>query len=257
MTTTSAFAKYRQVAWPYRFAGTMHVNRICGGIPTDPKVAEGWLRTKLGTTDDVLIQQQVAEVMLERGVTPGEDDESVIAEVNRSRHLNGFKRERCEACPPLGQGTCPEGPHELYIEGRQLKAAIKESAMIAAQAGKLPGGNVWGKLTSKKGLKSFVAEHIGVVEDKLHLGVTEPTGVNQRFVHTRNGTGIQYEEYVDDAQISFTVLSDYDFTNEQWAMIWLTGEQQGIGATRSQGYGRYTVTSWERATEDQYRSAPS
>lgn len=35
---------------------------------------------------------------------------------------------------------------------------------------------------------------------------------------------------------------------EQWAMIWLTGEQQGIGATRSQGYGRYTVTRWEQAS---------
>ena len=29
-------------------------------------------------------------------------------------------------------------------------------------------------------------------------------------------------------------------------MIWLTGEQQGIGASRSQGFGRYEVTGWER-----------
>lgn len=62
------------------------------------------------------------------------------------------------------------------------------------------------------------------------------------------GTGIQYEEYVTDAVIGFTVLTDHKFTDEQWAMIWLTGEQQGLGATRSQGYGRYTVTEWTSIT---------
>jgi hypothetical protein len=29
-------------------------------------------------------------------------------------------------------------------------------------------------------------------------------------------------------------------------MIWLTAEQLGIGATRSQGYGRFVLTRWER-----------
>ena len=41
-------------------------------------------------------------------------------------------------------------------------------------------------------------------------------------------------------------MSDRDFAAEEWALLWLTGEQQGIGATRSQGYGRYEVTRWER-----------
>lgn len=78
------------------------------------------------------------------------------------------------------------------------------------------------------------------------LGVTEPTGVSQRFVHTFRGSGIQYEEYVTDAEIRFTVTTDYDFTEEQWAMLWLTGQQQGIGATRSMGFGRYEVIKWDR-----------
>ena len=30
----------------------------------------------------------------------------------------------------------------------------------------------------------------------------------------------------------------------------LTGEQQGIGASRSQGFGRYEVTRWDRITEN-------
>lgn len=224
MTVTSAFAKYIPKAYPYRFAGTMHIVRIAGGIPTDPKVAEGWLKTKLGANSDDLIRAQVAEVMAERGVTA----EEATTLVDANRHLNGFKRDE----------------NGLYIEGRQLKAAIKEAASVAGAAGKLPLKK-WG-LTGKW-LNAYIAEHVCVVEDRLPLGLSEPTGIAQRFVHTHHGTGIQYEEYCDDVKLSFTITTDHDFTEEQWAMIWLTGGQQGIGATRSQGYGRYTVTSWEKA----------
>jgi len=36
--------------------------------------------------------------------------------------------------------------------------------------------------------------------------------------------------------------------DEEWAMIWLTGQQQGIGTSRSQGAGRYTITEWEQVS---------
>ena len=222
----SAFAKFFPKAYPYEYAGTLHVYRIAGGIPTDPKVAEGWLRTKLGEQSDDIIRQQVAEVMVERGVGA----EEAVEIVNSNKHLNGFKRD----------------DNGLYIEGRQLKSAIKEAVSCAVAVGKLPSRG-WGM--TNKGSKAFVAEHICVVEDKLPLGVAEPTGIAQRFVHTHNGTGIQYEEYVDNAEITFTITTDHKFPEEQWAMLWLTGEQQGIGATRSQGYGRYTVTRWETTRE--------
>lgn len=215
---TSVFAKYAPKAYPHTFNGTLHVGCIAGGIPTDPKVAEGWLRTKLAAADD-LIRQAVAETMAERGVTA----EEAAAIVDQSRHLNGFKRDE----------------HGLYIEGRQLKAAIKEAANVRWPKDR------WGP--SRKGTLSFFAEHVFVQEDRLPLGVAEPTGVNQRFVHTWRGSGIQYEEYVTDAKVDFTVATDCDFTAEQWALLWLTGEQQGIGATRSQGFGRYEVVRWERA----------
>jgi len=221
--TDSVFAKFNAKSWPYRFTGTLLVGTIAGGTPTDQRVAEGWLKTKLGAKDD-LLREMVAEVMAERGVTA--DEAATI--VDAQKHLNGFKRDE-------------DG---LYIEGRQLKAALKEAASVAVAAGKLDMRG-WGK--TNKGLLSFLAEHVHVIEDKLHLGVTEASGITQRFVHTFRGTGIQYEEYVTDAKISFTVETDYKFTDEQWAHIWLTGERQGIGASRSQGFGKYTVTSWDKA----------
>lgn len=221
----SVFAKYREEMYPFRFAGSLHVGVIAGGTPTDPKVAEGWLKTKLGVDKDSLIQEMVAQVMVDRSVTADE----AVKLVDSQKHLNGFKRDE----------------RGLYIEGRQLKAALKEAASVAVAAGKL---NVrgWGK--TNKGLLSYLAEHVFVVEDRLHLGVAEASGISQRFVHTFRGSGIQYEEYVEDAKVDFTVISDHDFTPKEWAAIWTCGEQQGIGASRSQGYGRYEVVRWDPIT---------
>lgn len=220
--TQSVFEKFRDKAWPWEFHGQLQVDRIAGGIPTDPRVAEGWLRTKLGDKDDQ-IRELVATTMVERGVS-AEEAAKIVDEL---KHLNGFKRDE-----EMG----------LYIEGRQLKAAIKEAASVAMAAGKLASRG-WGK--TNKGLLSYAAEHICVMEDRLYLGVGEASGVSQRFVHTFRGSGIQYEEYCDDVTIDFTIMTDHDFSDEEWALIWLTGEQQGIGASRSQGFGRYAVTAWD------------
>lgn len=219
---TSVFAAFQDKAWPFQFAGSLHVFNIAGGTPTDNKVAENWLKTKLADKDD-LIREAVATTMAERGITADE----AAKEVDSLKHLNGFKRDE----------------HGLYIEGRQLKAALKEAASVAVASGKL-NGRGWGK--TNKGLLAFMAEHVFVVETRLHLGVAAPTGIDQRFVHTWRGTGIQYEEFCEDVKIDFTVKADHEFSEHEWAMIWLTGQEQGIGASRSQGFGRYEVTRWER-----------
>jgi len=220
----SVFAKHMPKLYPFRFNGQLVVGTIAGGTPTDPRVAEGWLKTKLGVDRDDLIREMVAEVMVERGVTADEATQVV----SENKHLNGFRRD--------------EGG--LYIEGRQLKAALKEAASIAVAAGKLTARG-WGK--TNKGLLSYLSEHVFVVEERLSLGVLEPSGIAQRFVHTFRGNGIQYEEYVTDAKIDFTVITDHDFKAEEWAAIWTCGEQNGLGASRSQGYGRYEVTKWDKA----------
>jgi hypothetical protein len=222
----SVFDHYIPQAWPYRFEGTIAVDTLCGGIPSDPNVAEGWIRGVMGDSSDVRLQQQVAEVMAQRALPETE----AIEEVNRRKHLNGFKRD--------------EVTGELYIDGRQLKSAIKEAAMICVATEKI-GGRGWGK--TNKGLKSFLAEHVEVVDHMLMTGRFQPSGVNQRFVQTFRGTGIQYEEYLREVELRFTVITDYDFDEKTWAMIWLTGGMvEGIGATRSQGFGRYALTDWRQ-----------
>lgn len=224
----SAFSdSLRLEAWPYQFKGSIFVEKMAGGTPADPKVAESWIKTKIGLDSEEQIQQAVAQTMMDLGITA---DEAAV-KVNENRHLNKFKRDE----------------KGLYYEGRCLKAAIKEAVSVAVDTGKLsPRG--YG-INTRKGALSFVAEHVFVVEDKLHLGVDEPQGVIQKFVHTFRGSGIQYEEYVEGVSFDFTVITDKDFSPREWAMIWLTAEQQGIGASRSQGWGRFKVTEWNTLNE--------
>lgn len=238
----SVFAEFKPVAYPYNFDIELTVPIIAGGTPSDPRVAEGWLKSKLGVDKEDLIREAAAEVMVERGISI----EEAVREVNINKHLNGFKRdpntELAQEVRKLAQEAgepdlIVNAIGELYIEGRQAKAAIKEAANVRWPKDR------WGP--SRKGTLSFFAEHVFVPESRIYLNTTEPNGINQRFVHTFRGSGIQYEEYVEQAKLRFTVTTDYDFSDREWALLWLTGEQQGIGASRSQGYGKYEVTRWE------------
>lgn len=222
LPSTSVFAAYDDEAYPNRYAGTIHVVRMAGGVPRNPNVAEGWIRTKFTDNED-LIRELVATTMVELGV----DADEAARIVAEQEHLNCFKRT-------------PDGV--LCYEGRCLKACLKEAGSIAVAAGKLPRRG-WG--ATNKGIKSFLAEHIFVVEDILPLGATEPAGIAQRFVTTHHGTGIQYEEFVDDVDFDFTVKTDQVLAERDWAMIWLTAQEQGVGAARSQGNGRFALTRWE------------
>lgn len=225
--TDSVFADLIPIQFPHQFHATIHLDTIAGGCPADSKVAEAWLKTKLADKDD-LIREQVAEIMLERELPL--DAATELVEANR--HLVGFRRD-------------PE--HGLYIEGRQIKAAIKEAGSIATNEGRLPN-RFGGKNADKnyrKGWKSWAPEHVFVLEDRVYLGMTEPSGIAQSFPRGRFGTGIQYTEYAEDVKLDFTVITDHDFTRDEWAAIWLTAERNGLGASRSQGYGTYTVVRWD------------
>lgn len=240
----SVFEKEAADAWKHRFQGELYLKQILGGVPSDPRVVEGWLRTKLGIDKEQQIQRAVLEIIEKRGITK----EEATAELAATQNLNGFYRSRCIDCAHL-EGICQKpDAHQLYIEGRQLKAAIKEAASVAVAAGRLDARG-WGR--TNKGLLSYIAEHVMVVEDILPLWredgspVTSPDKVNQHFVNTRFGSAIQYQEMVQGAVIKFTVISDHDFKEKEWAQIWVGGEQQGLGASRSQTYGRYSVTRWD------------
>jgi len=235
----AAFAAYQRKMFPHVFNVEMHIHSIAGGTPSDPKIALGWIRSKFQDNDEY-IRDLVLQTMAERGVS--EDD--AIEHAAILNRLNGFKRDE----------------HGLYVEGRHVKAMLKENASIAQQGKKLKAK--WGSGTNKKGeetggknAKSFLTEHVFVIEDRIHLGRLECDEIVQRFIHKWSGSAIQYEELVYDATVRFTVESDHEFTDDEWAAIWTGAERNGLGASRSQGCGRFTVTKWERQEPKKGRKA--
>lgn len=233
------FDKYLPEAWPIAYAGRLHAEIICGSLPAREETAISWITTKVrDTRSESEVQKMVAEMMAEHQISL---TEAVKRAASDMAGLNIFKRT------PAGV---------LYMEGRQLKAALKEAVSVAANEGKLTTKG-WGRPDNaayKKQIKGWFPEHVFVHETVLpmHRGgepVTEPSGTIQKFIHTHRGDSIGYEEYVEHAEIDFTVRTDHEFSDREWAMIWLTGGPQGIGASRSQGYGTYEITRWDRIGE--------
>lgn len=249
LSEKSVFAAYRPQIYSHNFRATLFVGKLIGGIPSKPTVVEGWIRKSLGEQSSDLIRTMVAETIQQRfGLDPALLDrpeilEKAIKEVAHKSNLNGFKRDPERLInPTTGKPWSDEdNDGELYVEGRQVKAALKESANI-----RWPWEKGKGRTFMGKGAKSFVSEHVFVLDDRCYLGTDRPNGIQERFVHANQGPGIAREEYVENAELTFDVTTDYDFTDNEWAELWLTAELQGVGATRSQGFGRFAVTQWER-----------
>lgn len=263
----SVFAEHTKKIYKHRYAVRLHVGKLVGGTPTSNNVAEGWIRTKMGLTSAEAVDAAVKDVMESRKLSA---DEAMDA-VARDRNLSGFKRRfdtpiarniqelastrGVDVLARDGQShvhkvftpeEAAERFGELLIEGRQIKAMIKEAAMIGVGAGNIePKG--WG--TTRKGMLNFLVEHLFVPEDEVLLGVTDPSYVNQSFVHTWRGSGIKLEEVIEGAVIDFEVWADYDFEDKApgfFATLFVVGEQNGLGASRSQGFGRFKVTKFAK-----------
>jgi hypothetical protein len=229
--TTSVFAsKSATLYTTYQCEITMR-GKLLGGIPKSPEIIEGWLRSRAGIDKDEEIRQAMLRTLVELGaeVTPEMTYEQ-LAEASKSlaaiKSTNGFKKN--------SQG--------LYLEDRQIKAALKEAVNI------LYAGERWGK--TKKGPRNFTAERVFVSPSEISLGKQEPDGIELMLVHAQTPRGpmssLSYHEFVERAVLSFDVQVVHDeIEAENWPEIWLLCQENGIGACRSQSYGRFNVTKWE------------
>ena len=209
-------------------------DKLVGGIPKDPKLIEGWLRTKAGIDRAQELREAMLRTLAELGANVDADrpfDELVRASsaLAATRQTTGFK----------------VGSQGLYIESRQVKAMLKESANVVF------AGERWG--ATRKSAKAFVAERVFVQPDKLWLGVQEPSGVEPMVAHLTGPKGphsaIGYHEYVERAVLYCEILTLRDcLTREQWRDIWLHAQESGLGAKRSQGFGRFDLEQWERVS---------
>ncbi len=235
--STSVFAETRAKNLSLYDCTIEFDNMLIGGTPKGVKMIEGWLRSKLGITDPMELRRRVMQTLVEQGaeieVPEGDvaDDlyEASIRVADQAAHekTTGFKKN--------GSG--------LYVEGRQVKAMLKEATNIA-----YAGKEKWGK---GKGPKNFLAERVFVVPDEILLGRDEPDGTHMQIGHITGPQGprstLGYHEYVERASCEFQVeVLDDAIKDNQWALIWVVAERNGLGALRSQGFGTFVVTRWER-----------
>ncbi len=233
---------YYEVALRFR-------ERLYGGVPKDPKIVEAWLAKNTGFNDGTT-KAMIVQTLRERGVTDVNED-MTPEEMNElvkdmaDKKVNGFKFDDIS----------------LYIEGRQIVAAIKESTNI------LWAGEKMGP--TRKGAKSFVAERVFIPASKVRLlkpdGKTwykEPDGIETNLVHTTGPAGrisaFTRSEYVDGAIVKFCIKAlRGQLEVKRFVDLFLHIGENGIGAARSQGKGKCDVIGWEEIEElpDDYTEA--
>lgn len=214
-----------------RYQATLVVHdKLIGGVPKDPDTIKKWIESRINEGADLALQEVINETVLEMGGEPpiGEMLDAVARKLEGG---NGFK----------------QFDGQLVYEGRCMKAAIKEAANVA-----YPGTDFPGKPAGiRKGLMRMLAERVFVEDNYIGLGVSVPSGTEQRIKHIITPQGprsaINVVDYVEQPKLSFTVaVLDDCIKPEVWLRLWQCAEQIGIGADRARSDGRFDLLGWDR-----------
>lgn len=200
-------------------------DELAGGVPKNPELIKSWLASMNKEWSDAQ-REAVAEATVEQMAAASEE----LA----TKGWNGFKSD-----PERG----------LYVEGRCLKAMIKEAASIIAPFvpnGAQPPRGRKKAAESPYGItrfKSKVADQVFVREDRVYVNKTEPDGTLERPIHVMTAQGertsIKRTDILRDVVVRFTVtrLANGDVPEIALAAVLAYAMQVGFGADRSQGFG--------------------
>ncbi len=195
-------------------------SKICGGMPKNPELIRGWVVATTGH-DDAKTVIQTAEAI-----------EALVSETTE-RSWNGF----------------PSDEHGLFIWARQVKALFKECAtMLRITTEKRGSKQIFQHGFEVKGTKS---------DERIYLGVTEPHGFDEGPIHVQTAQGprsaLKRVDYVGQVELTFQVwvLSTHaaetrHVGEKDLRAMLLFGQENGIGADRSQGRGKFDVLRFER-----------
>lgn len=143
-----------------------------------------------------------------------------------------------------GAATFLSDKKGLYYEGRCVRGHLKDCALQAQSfmyAGK----------ALVKNFRSKFANKVYVADQKIYLDKKEVEGTQQRFIQvmTRQGprSSIKYVDYVLAPTLRFAlkVLNDNVILEDHIRRVFDYGGTHGMGAERSQGWGRYELVSLE------------
>ena len=219
------------------------IGMISGGIPKHPDLIAGWINATNEKKSDEE-RAKLVEATIEELPT--------LAEEKAARSWVGFKSD--------DQG--------IYIEGRQLKSMLKESANIIKAVAPTRKSKKSPKGIGITAFKNKTADHVFVVEEKVHLKyagefvhynkegkLEKPHSSDERPIHvmTPRGerTSLKKTDVLREVELVFTIrrLNDSAVTEKALYALILYSSQVGIGADRSQGSGVFEVISVEKSVE--------
>ena len=202
--------------WDY-YTLTWLLDDIAGGLPTDPRLIDAWQAANWS---------HQAKLLPDDPRSPEEATQRTLAD------LAGIPEEK-------GWTTfARDGAGHLAIEGRQVKAALKEAANVMKPL--IPVG---GKTIA---LRSRLAERVFVVERLLPFEPhkTEPDDTIERAIHVMTAQGprdaLKRTDICKEVSVTCTlkVLRDKLFTEEVLHTLLAFATANGLGADRSQGFGQ-------------------
>lgn len=228
----SLWEQHQSSGWnPFKtYRVEIEVECLVGGKPATTEMVEAWVSaTCKKKSDDE--RQRIVEAHLEQ--LDETTDEVKDKQSNVFGRVNG----------------------QLVIEGRQLKAMLKEAANIIKDVAPGRLNRKTGK--EEKGIHNFrskMADQVFVTEETIPLDRTEPDEINERPIHVMTAQGprssIKRTERVLGARIAFTVKRRYgagEGVPEKALLAVLDYAQSiGLGAERSLGRGKFRVLSVEK-----------
>jgi hypothetical protein len=223
-------------------------DRLLAGIPNDPKLVEGWLFAK-GVKDEEDRRQFALRTLRELG--------HAIPETATYEEAFGLMESLAE----LQTSVFKRNERGIYLESRQVDAMLKETVSViysnrAFDLGrKYKSGEKRDQAVTKLFRSAFI-ERVTVDTQRIHLmrdgePLMKADGVETRVGHVMSPEGprsvMHRNEYVDQAEFEFDIAVLGDFLSQRdWAEIWTHSERHGLGAARSQDYGRFDVTAWDK-----------
>lgn len=225
---------------------------ICGGIPRNPAVLAAWVKAKTGFNDE-LTTKQIAKITPAMEIQLGR-----TAAVAKADRVDVDPTPEDESREPLSEvaekidaswnGFAKDEKLGLYIETRQVKALLREACtMLRINTKKVGAKQVFQHGFEVKGLLD---------EDRIYLGVQEPTGHLEGPIHVVGPQGprsaLKRVDYVDRAVLEFEIwlfktepgekrhLSEKDIRD-----LLVFAQEDGLGADRSQLRGKFNIVGFE------------
>lgn len=218
--------------WQVWRVGLMVEGQFGSSIPRGEKEIRAMLEHRMPAKkpeDGMPLDGLVAQVVSEVAVADEDDGEFVPGWITFKRDEKG-----------------------LYAEGRTIRGHLKDCAL---QVAKLFDGTKAHKDKGYPEIKNFRSKFVNriyVADQKIHLSKEEPDGYEERFIQVMTPQGprssIKYVDYVIDPLLEFSVkiLDDGVITVKQLSTVLEYGAVHGMGAERSQGWGRYEVLSLDQ-----------